>query len=82
MGLPIDILSIEKKGSVLLNRLVAELHHVFGLINMTPNFVDNPTGKKLRDLDVNIDRADNHLCNAIEIISIIHEGGFIKEKGG
>ena len=79
---PIDPLLIELKGSVLLNKLVMELHHAWGELTAEPRFADNPPGYRLCDVVENADHSSEHLHSALHIISILNEGGFIKEEGG
>jgi len=78
---PIDPLLIEKRGSVLLNKLVLELHHAWGEIITEPRFVENPVGSKLCDIVHNADHASEHMHTAMHIINMLHENGFINEFG-
>ena len=78
---PIDPLLIEKRGSVLLNKLVLELHQAWGEIITEPRFAENPVGSKLCDIVHNADHASEHMHTAMHIISIMQAGGFINEFG-
>lgn len=78
---PIDVLFIEKNGPVLLNTLVVELHKTWGELISAPKFVDNPNGNNLNDIVANVDHAIEHIHNALSIIRILHEGGFINKEG-
>ena len=82
MCIPNDARFLEKIGSELLRNLVKEIHGAWGSLLQEPRFVDNPVGYRLCDMESNVNHATLHLHSACEIISILLEGEFIKEKGG
>jgi len=82
MCTPIDPLLVEKKGSVLLNKLVIELHSVYGAFISEPRFVDSACGNRLCDMELNSNHAIEHMHSALHIISLLHEEGYINEEGG
>jgi len=82
MKVPRDVAKIERKGMVLFKALISDLYDAIDLLNRTPKFVDNPVGLRLRDIEENVDTANDFLYNILEIASAIHQGEFIKEEGG
>ena len=78
----VPVKDLETTGPVLLRRLVFEIYEAIELLNKRPKFVDNPLGFRLRDIEVNVDSANDHLYDALKLLSTLNDGKFINEKGG
>lgn len=82
MCTPIDVLCLDKKGSLLLHSLVMELHNTWGELLKEPLFAENPCGYNTNDILINVNHATEHIQNALHIIAMLHDGKFVKEEGG
>jgi hypothetical protein len=77
----IDVKLIQGKGAELVNALAIEIHIVHSLLHREPEFVDNPMGPRLRDMDVNVDSAIEHLFDALRLLARMVDEGFVREEG-
>jgi len=78
----IPIVDLEQSGPILFRRLVHEIYDAIELLNKQPNFIDNPVGLRLRDSEVNVNKANDNLYSALKVMSALNDGKFINEKGG